>query len=301
MIKTFNNLLDAAKAKSSNNLVLINGVDQHSLEAGIKAVNLGLINLTITGDKKVIEQNCFDLGVDANKFRIIDANSVDDAATIALKLIADGKANSIMKGLISSDKYMRMLLNKEYNMIGEQKLLTHLTVLRVKEYHKFIFASDVAIIPYPTLEQKKIIIKFMINAAKAFEIERPKVALIAPTEQIIKSIPACVDAEILTQMGQSGEFGNNTVFGPVGLDVAIDKESAEIKGIKSDISGDADCLLFPNIDAGNVFYKTASKFCNAQQAAVVLGSKVPAILSSRSDSVETKLNSIALATILSNN
>ncbi|PTN04621.1 phosphate butyryltransferase [Mangrovibacterium marinum] len=299
MMNKLDELLKAAQTGKRRRMVLVNGVDQHSLGAASRAVELGLVDVLVTGDEKQIRSSCSALGISGDRFELIPASGEEQAARLALELIAELKADCLMKGLISTDKYMRALLNKDYEMVGPEGLLSHVTVFENPHYHKLLFASDVAIIPYPDLKQKAVLLGYLIRTAQKFGIEKPKVALIAATEQVIPSIPACVDAAMLAKMADRGQIQGAFVDGPMGLDVAIDAESASIKKVQSVVAGDADCLLFPNIDAGNVFYKMSTKLCQSQQAAVVVGSKVPAVLSSRGDSVQTKLNSIALAALLS--
>lgn len=299
MIAHLHELVVAAKSGKPRRLVLVNGIDEHSLEAASLAVDEGLVDVLVTGNREQIESVCRQLGINPAKFSVWHADREEDAAAVALQLIADGKADCIMKGLISTDKYMRALLNKEYGMIGPKGVLSHVTVVENKNYHKLLFVSDVAIIPYPDLSQKTVMISYLIQTAVRFGIEKPKVALIAATEQVLPSIPACADAAMLSKMADRGQISGGIVDGPMALDVAIDAESAQIKKISSPVAGDADCLLFPNIDAGNVFYKMSTKLCQSEQAAIVVGARVPAVLSSRGDSAQTKLYSIALAALMS--
>ena len=158
--------------------------------------------------------------------------------------------------------------------------------------------GDVAVLPAPDLNQKIVITNCLIQTAHALDIPNPKVAIIAATEQMSPGMPACVDAAIISKMADRGQISGGLVDGPLALDVAIDMESVEIKKLKSTVAGDADCMLFPNIEAANVFYKTNTKLCKAELGAFVAGARVPAILSSRGDSVNTKLYSIALAALV---
>jgi phosphate butyryltransferase len=205
-----------------------------------------------------------------------------------------------MKGLINSDVFIRAILNKKFGLLPPGGLLGHVAIIDNKSYHKLLIVSDVAVIPYPTLAQKIILVNYLIRVAVSLGINSPKVALLAPTEQVLESIPACVDAAKIKQMYLDGEFKGGIIDGPMAIDVALDKESAMIKNIHSEVAGDADCLLFPNIDAGNIFYKMNSKLCQSEQAAIMVGAKVPVVLSSRGDSAQTKLNSIVLAALMSN-
>jgi len=194
---------------------------------------------------------------------------------------------------------MKVILNKDFGLLPPKGVLSHVTVMDNPGYHKLLIVSDVAIIPYPDLGQKIIMTGYLIHTARLLGIETPKVAIIAATEQVLPAIPACTDAAILSKMADRGFFKNAIVDGPLSFDLAIDKESAEIKNVHSPVAGDADCLLFPNIDTGNLFYKMSTRMCRSEQAAIGAGAKVPIILTSRGDTMLTKLYSIALAVLLS--
>jgi phosphate butyryltransferase len=168
--------------------------------------------------------------------------------------------------------------------------------LEIPSYHKLLFVGDVAVIPAPDIKQKQIIMECLVKTAKAVGVQTPKVALIAATEQVLASQPATIDAALLAKMAERGQIKGCVADGPLALDVAIDQESVQIKGLVSPVAGDADCLLFPNIESGNVFYKANSKLVpGTRQAGLLVGAKVPCVLSSRADSTDTKLNSIAVA------
>ena len=163
-------------------------------------------------------------------------------------------------------------------------------------YGKLIFVGDVAVIPAPDMKQKQVIMECLVKVAKSAGVQTPKVALIAATEQVLPSQPATLEAALLAKMADRGQIKGCIADGPLALDVAIDRESAEIKGLVSPVAGDADCILFPNIESGNVFYKANSKLvAGVRQAGILVGAKVPCVLSSRADSTDTKLNSIAVA------
>lgn len=299
MFKQLNEIIALAKKGPVRKMVLVNGIDSHSLEAARLATEMDFIKLVITGPGAEIRQVCQHLNMDFSSFEIIEANNEDDAALTAVKMVNSGKADLIMKGLISTDKYMRALLNKEYGLLPHKGVLSHVSVIENPNYHKLLIVSDVAVIPYPDFSQKVAIANYLIQTAHVLGIDNPKVAVIAATEQVLPSIQACTEAAMLSKMAERGQITGALVDGPMALDVALDRESAEIKKINSPVAGDADCLLFPNIDAGNVFYKMSAKWCRSEQAAVVVGARVPAILSSRGDSTQTKLYSIALAALLS--
>lgn len=287
------------KSLQKRTLVAVNAVDLHTLEAIVEAVKLGIVSGVVTGSQSTILQVCQSNQIDHQLFRIIHAETEEEAARLAVAEVKKTPGSILMKGLISSDKYMRAILNKEVGLLPPGGVLSHVSVVDNPNYHKLMVVSDVAIIPYPTIQQKIAMTHYLKQMALDLGISRPKIALIAPTEQVLPSLISCTDAVEIMKAAENGQFEPAVVFGPMALDVAIDKESSEIKGITSEVAGEADCLLFPNIDAGNVFYKMNTKLCGADQAAVVMGATVPVVLSSRGDSISTKLNSIALAALLS--
>ena len=297
-IEKLSDLFVEIKGRLLKRLVVVNAVDEHTIEAVSTAIDMGIVEGILTGDPEKITETCKSIGVDVGKFIIEPAASEDEAAIKAASFVSEGKADLMMKGLVSTDKFMRALLNKDFGLLPPKGILSHVAVMEIQNYHKLLIVSDVAVIPYPDLAQKITMTGCLIRTATALGIENPKVALIAATEQVLASIPACTEAAIISKMAERGQIFGGIVDGPFALDVALDRESALIKMIKSPVAGDADCLLFPNIDAGNVFYKMAVKLCKSNQAAIVAGAKVPVVLSSRSDSMETKLYSIALAALL---
>ncbi len=280
-------------------LVVAYANDSHSIEAVAQAVEMGLVEATLVGDTEVIKQICAENGYDISRFRIVHETNDTKGAERAVELIRNGEADVLMKGLVSTDKYMHAILNKEKGLVDPNAVISHVTVMECPAYHKLLVVSDVAIIPCPDLKQKTAIIKYVTKTAKKLGIDTPKVAMIAPTEQVLPKVQSTVDAAILAKMNERGQLPGMIVEGPMALDVAVDREAAEIKKMHSPVAGDADCLVFPNLESGNVFYKTNTKLAGARLGAVLMGARVPSVLSSRGDNVETKLNSIALAALLS--
>lgn len=298
VIKELDQLFDILKEKENKRLVAMYANDSHTIEAVGEAVELGLVTGILVGDKNIIIQECKKLGFDHSKFEIIDEPSELKAASKSVQMINNREGDLIMKGLISTDKYMRAILNKEKGLLPPGGILTHISVLKPAGYHKILVVGDVAIIPNPELKEKIAIARYLIKTAKALGIEKPKLAVLAATELVLPKMQACVDAAILSKMGDRGQIPGAMIEGPMALDVAVDRESAEIKKISSPVAGDVDCLLFPNIESGNIFYKFHTKLSGGDIGAIVAGAKVPAILSSRGDSVKTKLYSIALAALM---
>jgi phosphate butyryltransferase len=272
--------------------------DSHTLGAVSDAIDRGIVEAILVGDEATIQKVCAEEKIDVKKFlRIVQEADEQKAASKAVELINAGEGDILMKGLVSTDKYMRAILNKEKGLMPPKAILSHIGVMEVSTYHKLIIASDMAIIPQPDLPQKIAITNYVINTAHSLGIEKPKVAMIAATEQMSAGMQACIDAAIIAKMADRGQIKGAYVDGPLAVDVAIDEESVQIKKLVSNVAGDADAMVFPNIESGNVFYKTCTKLCGAELAAMVVGAKVPCILSSRGDSTLTKLYSIALAAI----
>ena len=272
------------------------GVDGHTIEAASKAVDLGLVDVTLVGDKDMIAAACAEEAVDVAKFAVVHNPAELPSVAQAVAMVREGEGDFLMKGLCSTDKFLRAILNKETGLLPPKGTLTHCTTLEIPGYHKLLFVGDVAVIPAPDFKQKMTIMDCLVKTAKAVGVEKPKVAIIAATEQVLPSQPATIEAAMLSKMVERGQIKGCIADGPLALDVAIDKESADIKGLVSPVAGDADCLLFPNIESGNVFYKVNSKLVvGVRQAGMLVGAKVPCVLSSRADSIDTKLNSIAVA------
>ena len=272
------------------------GVDSHTIAAAAKAVELGLADVTLVGDENMIADACKEEGVDMSVFTVVHNPDELPSVAQAVQMIREGQGDFLMKGLCSTDKFLRAILNKETGLLPPKGTLTHCTTLEIPSYHKLLFVGDVAVIPAPDFKQKQLIMDFLVKTAKAVGVAKPKVAIIAATEQVLPSQPATIEAAMLSKMVERGQIKGCVADGPLALDVAIDKESVEIKGLTSPVAGDADCLLFPNIESGNVFYKANSKLVSGvKQAGILVGAKVPCVLSSRADSIDTKLNSIAIA------
>ncbi len=287
---------ELASRGAKKRLVVAWGVDSHTVGAAYKAIDLGIADVTLVGDQSIIEKVCAEEGLDITKFTIVHNPVEMKAVAQAVELIRNGEGDFLMKGLCSSDKFLRAILNKETGILPPKAVLSHVAVLQNPNYHKLIFLSDMAVIPAPDLKQKKSMLNYLVNTAHSMGCANPKVAIIAATEQMMEGMPACVEAAILAKKVERGEIRGCVADGPLALDVAIDKESVEIKKLVSPVAGDADCLLFPNIESANVFYKTNSKLIKGvKQAGMVVGAKVPCVLSSRGDSMDTKLNSIAIA------
>ena len=297
MLTTFKDIFAELQSRGSKKrMVAAWGVDTHTVAAASKAVDLGLADVTLVGDTDMIVAACKEENVDPAKFTLVHNDNELASVAQSVSMIREGQGDFLMKGLCSTDKFLRAILNKETGLLPPKGTLTHCTTLEIPSYHKLLFVGDVAVIPAPDIKQKQIIMECLVRTAQAVGVTKPKVAIIAATEQVLTSQPASVEAAMLSKMVDRGQIKGCIADGPLALDVAIDQESVQIKGLVSPVAGDADCLLFPNIESGNVFYKVNSKLVpDVKQAGILVGAKVPCVLSSRADSIDTKLNSIAIA------
>lgn len=296
-ITKLDHMLEVLKSRPKKRLVCAFANDEHSISAVNMAIDLGLIEGTLVGDSAQIENVCSEHKIDVKKFKVVHEPDEMKAAYKAVELINAGEGNLLMKGLVSTDKYMRAILDKEKGLMPKGAILSHVTVVQNPNYHKLLIVGDVAILPAPELHEKVAITNYLIHTAHALGIEKPKVAIIGASEQVSGKMTSSMDAAVISKMADRGQIKGAYVDGPLALDAAIDKESAEIKKIGGHVAGDADCLVFPNIEAGNVFYKMNTKLALGELGAMVVGARVPAVLSSRGDSTQTKLYSIALAAL----
>ena len=215
-----------------------------------------------------------------------------------MRLIIDGKAQILMKGLISTPYYLKPILNKDYNLVGKDGVLSHTAILEIPTYDKLLLVSDVAMIPYPDLNQKVQMINYNIKIAAKLGIENPKVAILTANEKVSDKMPCTMEAAVISKMAERKQIKGAIIDGPLALDVAISKHALEVKGLKSPVEGYADILIMPNIEAGNIFYKATTLLAKGMLAAVVTGAPFPAILTSRADDDDSKYYSIVLAAAL---
>ncbi len=286
------------KGREIRTLAVAAGHDPATIEAAARAAREGICRVALVADPAKVEALCLEKGIDRDLFHVEAQPDEKKAAARAVEMVRSGEAQVLMKGLLGTEKYMRAILDKEKGLLPKGALLTHLAVMEVPAYPKLLFVSDVAVIPAPTLEQKVKILSYAAGAARKFGIDRPKAAVISATEKVSSAMPSTMDGAVLAQMARRGQIGDLEVDGPLALDVALSKDSALVKGIRSPVAGEADILLFPNIEAGNAFYKAVTKLAGGRLGAVVAGAAAPCVLTSRADDEETKFLSIVLGCLL---
>ena len=295
-MKHLSEIVDAALAKGRKRLAVAYGQDSHTIEAVYDAYKDGLVDATLFGDKEVIIATCQELGIDPAIFTIVDEKNDIKCVELAVKAVVSGECQVLMKGMVSTDKYMRGILNKEAGLFPPKGTLSHVSVFEWAGYPKLLLASDIAVLPQPDFKQKLTLIKYLAQTAKLLGVDCPKIACVAAMELVNANMPAMAEGAIISKMADRGQLGNVIVDGPLSLDVALYPEVAAHKKVKgSAVAGDADCLLFPNLESGNVFFKSVSHIGHGELAAMVVGTNKPCVLTSRGDSALSKKYSIALA------
>ncbi len=298
MITTLDQIVDRVKSMPPKRLSVACGEDPHTIEAVGRAAKEGLAKIAMTGDKNAIGKVAADNKVDLGKVEIIHEPDKGKALALAIDRVREGKADFLMKGLLDSSVYIRGIIDKERGLLPPGRLLSHVTVIQTPAWKKLIICGDVAVIPAPDLEAKIAILNYAIAVAHKLDISEPKAVLLSAVEKINPKMPSTTESAIISKMAERGQIKGAIVDGPLALDVAFSKESADIKGVKSPVAGDADILVFPNIESGNIFFKANTYLAGAELAAVVAGATCPCVLTSRSDSEDTKFYSIALASLL---
>lgn len=297
MAKSFEALLELAKKRGPKKISVAVAQDKDVLSAIKNATNLKIVEPILVGDKEKIVKIAEEVGFNLEGIEIIHEADGTLAARIATELVSSGKAQVLMKGLIDTSIIMKQVLDGEIGL-RTGNVISHVAVFHVPTYHKVFIVTDAAMNIAPDLKQKKEIIENAVVLAKSIDIELPKVAVLAAKEKVSPKMEATIHAKELADMNKNGEITGCTVDGPLALDNAISKESAILKGIDSEVAGDADILVAPTIDAGNVLYKSLSFLANAKSAGLIVGTKSPIVLTSRADNDESKLNSIALAVLM---
>jgi len=268
--------------------------DESSLSGAVDAAKLGLIVPILVGPAAKIAEVAKAKGIDISDLQVVDAPNSRAAAAKAVELVRLGQAELVMKGSLHSDEVLGAIIAKETGLRTGRRL-SHAFLMDVPTYHKVLLVTDAAINIAPTLEDKVDICQNAIDLARTFGVERPKVAILAAVETVNSKMPATLDAAALCKMADRGQITGGALDGPLAFDNAISVDAAKTKGIRSDVAGDPDILLAPDLEAGNMMAKMLSFLANADSAGLVLGARVPVILTSRADSVRSRIASCAVA------
>ncbi len=296
-IRNFQELTAHLSARADRKKIAVVCADDPETQYAIeRALRERIADFILVGDSRKLRDAAF-VNEFADRIEIVDEPDSDTAARRAVELAREGRAGALMKGIINTDNFLRAILNKETGILPQGSLLTHMTAAQVPGMNRLLFFSDVAVIPYPTLEQKEKIINLDLPMLRHFGIERPKVALIHFTEKVNPKFPNSVDAKTLVEMAADGAFGDAALAGPMDVKTACDHHSAQVKHLESEVAGEADLLVFPNIESANTFYKTLTYFGHAEVAGMLLGPKCPVVLTSRADTGLSKFYSLAMAVL----
>ncbi len=294
MLSKLSELHAMARSHSRRRLVLAAAHDAHAMEAVINACKNELIEPILVGDESKIRGIAEEKGMDLSPFRILDESDNARAAAVSVKMVRDKEADIVMKGNLGTSVLLKAVLNKEYGLrTGEQ--ISHLALFQLPTYHKLIGLTDAAMNIAPDLMEKVSIIRNAVGYFHQLGLEKPKVALLSAVETVNPAMKSSMEASAIAKMGDRGQIRGCIIDGPLAFDNAVSEASAKLKGITSPVAGDADILVADNIDAANGLYKAFIYFAQAKCAAVILGAAAPIVLTSRADTDETKLNSIALA------
>ena len=289
------NLLNVAHKKKGVKAAIVNAGKPLPMLSVQDAVNESLIEPIFIGDKGEILKCAEDLKWDISKYEIIHEPIENNTAAIAAKLASEKKVRIIVKGHIHTDILMKEMLEREYNLLGKTRL-SHIWHMTISKEDKPLIITDGALNVLPNVKTKMHILKNVINFSNRIGIERPKVAILSATEEILDSVPSSKEADEITQLAKKDNL-NADVFGPLAFDNSVSKKSAVIKGIKNKVAGEADVLLVSNVETGNSLVKMLIYFCGACAAGVVIGGKVPVVITSRSDEAPARLASIAAAVV----
>lgn len=298
-IKSFQDIISHLQSVEEKKAVaVVWAEDDVTRSAVLKGLEAGIITVTFVGCRKEIEAD-ERFAQYKSQFTIIDATDRDDAAAKAVTEVREDRANVLMKGLLNTDNLLRAVLNKETGILPKGNVLTHVTVAEIPELQRLLLFTDAAVLPCPTVEQRIEQVKYVTKIAHALHMEEPKISLIHCSEKVDeRHFPCTADYVQIKEKAAQGEFGKCVVDGPLDLKCSLCYESMHHKGIESPINGEADALLFPEIESGNVFYKTITLLCKAQTAGLLQGAKVPVVLPSRGDTIESKFYSLAVASTI---
>ncbi len=294
LLRSLETFIEIAKSKEKKKIAVVAAEDEPVLIAVKEATINGIAEPILVGNASKIEEIARSINFDIGNIELINEPSPVHTAKKCVEIVRNGKAHILMKGLINTADYLRAILDKE-NGLRKGDLLSHIGFFETQYYHKLIALTDAAQNIAPDLSEKIAIINNSIELFNRLGIDKPKIAIIAAVETVNPKMQATLDASILTQMNRRGQIKNCIIDGPLAFDNAVSREAANHKGIQSEVAGDADLLFMPDIEAGNIAYKCLTYFGGATVAAIILGAKVPVVLTSRADTGRSKLMSIALA------
>ena len=284
--------------KKKHRIAIAWAQDANTIGALSKAVRKGFIEAILIGNPSEIKSVCRSEGIDEKAFIVVNSDNEEKASYEAVRLAKTGEADIVMKGLVGTDKFLRAVMDKEKGIMLPSAVLSYVCALQIPAYHKLLFITDPAVIPFPDLDQKVAMARYAIEMAQRFGIEKPKIALIGASEKVSRHFENSVDYSIMCKMANRNQIKDCIMDGPLDIFLACDKKSIEIKGVETPINGDADILLFPSLESSNPFYKGLMLFAGGELAGLIRGTQKPVIVMSRSESEISKYFCIALSCLM---
>lgn len=271
--------------------------DNNTINAILKATNNGFVSPILIGNKDKISA-LLPSEINPDKLQIMNITDPAMAVKEAVRMVRDNEADVLMKGLVGTETFLKAVLDKEKGLLPPKAIMSYTCALEIPKYNKLLFVSDTAVLINPDLNQKIAMINYSVAMARKFGIEKPKVALISATEKVSPSMPETLEYSLLCKMAERGQIKNCLVDGPLDIFLACDPTSLSIKGIQSSLEGDADILIFPNLESANSFYKGLMLFGEGELAGLICGTTKPVIVMSRSESENSKYYCIALSCLM---
>lgn len=298
VLRSLDQILEKASGNKPKKLVIAAAEELHVLLAVSQAIKKGIVSPIFIGDAGKIKNIANTINLDCNSYTCIDSPDFVEASKLAVSFIRNKKADILMKGMVSTSTLLKAVVNHESGIIKEGDLLSHIALCQVTSYHKILAITDAAMNIRPDITEKAEIIRNGVKLLNKLGYERPKVAVVCPVEKENPKIESTIHASELKIMNQKDQITNCLIDGPLALDNIISKDAAVIKGIDSEVAGDADLIVTTDLDSGNILYKSIIYLAGGTVAAIITGASVPIILTSRADSELSKLYSIALAACL---
>ena len=272
--------------------------DSNTVVAVQKAINDGFAEAVMIGNPTEIKKTCYSAGVNYHGLEIVESDNDAAASAEAVRLVRKGEADIVMKGLVGTDKFLRAVMDKNEGLMLPEAVLSYVCAVEVPDYHKLLFITDPAVIPFPNLDQKVAMAAYAIGMANKFGVAKPKIALIGASEKMSRHFENSTDYAVMCKMADRGHFEDCIMDGPLDLFLACDRQSPGIKGVSTPVNGDADILLFPSLESSNPFYKGLMLFAHGKLAGLIRGTTKPVIVMSRSESELSKYYCIALACLM---
>ena len=297
-MNSLNAVWSALKGTKARRMAVAAAADEQVLTAVSKACELGIAEAILVGDAAKIRQISGERGIDLSSFEIIDEPDNTAAARKAISLVSGGRADVIMKGFLDSPVFLKAVLDKKIGIRKEGSIISAIAVMDMPQQKRLVFITDPGFTPLPDLQTKKKLIENAVGVARKLGIDCPKVAALCAVETVSPKMIATIEAKELEEMNQRGEIKDCVVAGPISLDLALMESAAKHKGYDHPVGGKADILLVPTLEVGNVLYKALAFFANIPTGGIMTGANAPIVFTSRADTFETKLNTIALAMYL---